>query len=106
MNTRVRGARLDDLVAALRAETDAEVRFDPGSRGAYSTDNLWAPADETTGSDRGTHGVFDEGSHPRSAPPVASKRRNWSRTSETLVVGDATVRPARMSSLVKTLSPW
>ena len=26
------------LAAALRAETDAEVRFDPGSRGAYATD--------------------------------------------------------------------
>ncbi|MFF4113426.1 FAD-binding and (Fe-S)-binding domain-containing protein [Streptomyces sp. NPDC001714] len=41
MSTRVPGVSLDGLgglVAALRAGTDAEVRFDPGSRGAYSTD--------------------------------------------------------------------
>lgn len=29
---------VDRLEAALRAETDAEVRFDAGSRGAYATD--------------------------------------------------------------------
>ncbi|MXM64367.1 FAD-binding protein [Streptomyces sp. HUCO-GS316] len=38
MSTRVRGVPLGDLATALRTETDAEVRFDPGSRGAYSTD--------------------------------------------------------------------
>ncbi|MFJ5532940.1 FAD-binding and (Fe-S)-binding domain-containing protein [Streptomyces sp. NPDC093261] len=38
MSTTVHGEPLDALVRALRAESDAEVRFDPGSRGAYSTD--------------------------------------------------------------------
>ncbi|MCI3271822.1 FAD-binding and (Fe-S)-binding domain-containing protein [Streptomyces cylindrosporus] len=38
MSERVHESNLDSLVGALRAETDAEVRFDPGSRGAYSTD--------------------------------------------------------------------
>ncbi|MER7834704.1 FAD-linked oxidase C-terminal domain-containing protein [Streptomyces sp. NPDC096040] len=38
MSPRVPGEPLDGLVTALRAGTDAEVRFDPGSRGAYSTD--------------------------------------------------------------------
>ncbi|MEU0965951.1 FAD-linked oxidase C-terminal domain-containing protein [Streptomyces sp. NPDC005917] len=38
MSTSVPGEPLDGLVTALRAGTDAEVRFDPGSRGAYSTD--------------------------------------------------------------------
>ncbi|MBW8798463.1 MAG: FAD-binding protein [Streptomyces sp.] len=38
MSTRVPGESLDGLVTALRDGTDAEVRFDAGSRGAYSTD--------------------------------------------------------------------
>ncbi|MGW7426297.1 FAD-binding and (Fe-S)-binding domain-containing protein [Streptomyces sp. NPDC054813] len=38
MSELVHGEPVGDLVAALRAETDAEVRFDAGSRGAYSTD--------------------------------------------------------------------
>ncbi|MFF0223845.1 FAD-binding and (Fe-S)-binding domain-containing protein [Streptomyces sp. NPDC004629] len=38
MSDTVLEAPADRLVAALRAETDAEVRFDPGTRGAYATD--------------------------------------------------------------------
>ncbi|MGW1003169.1 FAD-binding and (Fe-S)-binding domain-containing protein [Streptomyces sp. NPDC002520] len=38
MSTHVPGGPIDGLVTALRTGTDAEVRFDPGSRGAYSTD--------------------------------------------------------------------
>lgn len=38
MSEPVLEAPADRLVAALRAETDAEVRFDPGTRGAYATD--------------------------------------------------------------------
>ncbi|OIK06418.1 FAD-binding and (Fe-S)-binding domain-containing protein [Streptomyces monashensis] len=38
MTEHIRGATLDALAAALRAEADAEVRFDAGSRGAYATD--------------------------------------------------------------------
>ncbi|MGW2856585.1 FAD-binding oxidoreductase, partial [Streptomyces sp. NPDC001215] len=38
MSKPVLGEPLDALVRALRTETDAEVRFDSGSRGAYSTD--------------------------------------------------------------------
>ncbi|MGW2826017.1 FAD-binding and (Fe-S)-binding domain-containing protein [Streptomyces sp. NPDC001443] len=38
MSTHVPDGSLDDLVTALRAGVDAEVRFDAGSRGAYSTD--------------------------------------------------------------------
>ncbi|MGY4922149.1 FAD-binding and (Fe-S)-binding domain-containing protein [Streptomyces sp. 900105755] len=38
MSSRVPGEPLDRLVTTLRAGTDAEVRFDTGSRGAYSTD--------------------------------------------------------------------
>ncbi|MGW2648827.1 FAD-binding and (Fe-S)-binding domain-containing protein [Streptomyces sp. NPDC001393] len=38
MTQRIRGTSLDALAAALRAEADAEVRFDAGSLGAYATD--------------------------------------------------------------------
>ncbi|MFI6013621.1 FAD-binding and (Fe-S)-binding domain-containing protein [Streptomyces sp. NPDC051243] len=38
MSKRALGAPPDGLVPALRAEVDAEVRFDGGSRAAYSTD--------------------------------------------------------------------
>ncbi|OIJ96209.1 FAD-binding oxidoreductase [Streptomyces sp. MUSC 14] len=38
MTELIHGTALDTLASALRAEADAEVRFDAGSRGAYATD--------------------------------------------------------------------
>jgi hypothetical protein len=37
-------------------------------------DNLWEPADEAPGEDRGAHGEFDERSHPRSEQEWAAER--------------------------------